>query len=78
MFPAALFVARRGVSLAHVFATGCRAELDPPEEPLDPDADEIDLNPWSADAWELSALEDEDEPEPEHGDFWREQDDLDD
>ena len=49
--------------------------LDPiPEEPDDDDwdLDEPDLTHDTS--WELEEFEDEEEPQPEHGDFWRDDD----
>jgi hypothetical protein len=46
------------------------AHLDPtPEEPDDDwDLDDPDLT--FDETWELEEFEDEEEPQPEHGDFW--------
>jgi hypothetical protein len=67
-------------SASNNLALDFRDQLDPPEDPIDPDADEVELDPAAVEAWELSALEDEDEdePEPEYGDFWPQEEDLDD
>ena len=54
------------------------AQLCADEEASDADWDDFDLDPTTDDVREPSDLEEDEEPLPEYGDFWPEQDDLED
>src|SRR5262245_1560941 len=52
------------------------ALFGPLDDPSD-DAEDPEFDPEALDAWEREALDDE-EPEPEYGDFWQDEPDGDD
>ncbi len=54
------------------------AALCPDDEASDADWDDFDLDPATDDVWEPSELDEDEEPLPEFGDFWRERDDFED
>jgi hypothetical protein len=63
--------------------TECRRPLpednDFDESPFDDDDEaDDDLDPQQAEIWEPAELDEDDEAEPEYGDFWTEPDDSDD
>lgn len=66
---------RFGPSGQNSFAA-CLAEFGRDDEPPDIDWDDFDLDPATDDIWEPSDLEEDEEPLPEYGDFWPEQDDF--
>lgn len=52
------------------------ANRGPSEEDPDEDWDACEVDPTSDGFWESDAFDDGEEPDPEHGDFWQDPDDL--